>query len=58
MSDKEDDKITLKSTIDMVYISPRFYKTKEGSETEVEIRDKLESFKKWAYKLINEKFNK
>lgn len=49
------DKDKLISQIEMLYISPRHFNSIEATETEIEIRSKLESFKKWAQNLINDK---
>lgn len=53
--EEKEDKITLQTSVDMVYMSPRYYHTIKGTEAEAEIRAKLEAFKNWANKLINEK---
>ena len=45
----------LEIAVDMLHISPQHFKTIEGTQAEIEIRDKLESFKKWANTLIKEK---
>lgn len=55
MTATEQDKVALKVSVDMVDMSPRYYHTSVASETESQIRAKLESFKIWANKLIEEK---
>lgn len=49
------DKEKLKIVVDMLYISPQKFETLEATECEIEIREKLEGFKKWSIKLLNEK---
>lgn len=53
MTASEQYKITLEVAVDMVFISPRYYHTKEASQVEAEIRAKFEAFQKWALEQID-----
>lgn len=55
MTPIESDKIKIKTSIDMLYISPQHLENIEATECEVEIRAKLESFKSWANNLLDQK---
>ena len=55
MTPTESDIIKLECTVDMLYISPQYYETSEATKVEIEIRQKLESYKSWAKNLIKDK---
>jgi len=49
------DKDKLKSAVDMLYIGPQHFTDIKATECEIEIRQRLEMFKIWANKTIDDK---
>lgn len=49
------DKVKLQTAVDSLYFPTQYFESKEANEVEKELREKFESYKIWANKLIEEK---
>lgn len=49
------DKIKLNTAVDNLWFPTQSFESKEATEAEKELREKFESYKIWANKLIEEK---
>ena len=49
------DKIKLNTAVDNLWFPTQSFESKEATEVEKELREKFESYKIWANKLIEEK---